>query len=79
MPKISVSLEIGQIKEAISQLGPRTKIKLVKDLEKTMWPDRLRQLLAKIDQKTKERPVPDDEITTEVERVRKNHYDRSCN
>lgn len=79
MPKISVSLEIGQIKDVISQLEPRTKIKLVKDLEKTIWSDRFRQLLAKIDQKTKERPVSEDEIAVEVERVRKNHYDRSCN
>ncbi len=79
MPKISVSLEIGQIKEVINQLEPRTKIKLVKDLEKTIWSDRFRQLLAKINQKTKERPVSDDEITVEVERVRKNRYDRGYN
>jgi hypothetical protein len=70
---------MNQIKEVINQLESGEKIKLIKDLEKAIWSDRFRQFLTKIDQRIKEMPISEKEVTAEVERVRKERYVRSCN
>jgi hypothetical protein len=67
----ATSLDFKQLKLQITQFNVKQKIELIKILEKETFPVRFKEFLSKI--KTNDFDL--DEITAEVETVRKRRYD----
>ena len=70
---------VKQIFDMIDQLGIEEKICITKKLEEETWKTRFDQLLSKIWSRIEENPIDEEEIWLEVEKVRKERYDRSRN
>jgi hypothetical protein len=72
---ISVAIDFLQLKNAIAQCDPNEKLELLRLLEQETFPSRFKQFLAQI--KTDE--LTQEDITQEVEAVRKARYDARHN
>ncbi len=70
---ISVAIDFKQLKEAIRHCDANEKMELIRLLQKETFPNRFRQLLQQL--KTDE--LSFDDITQEMEAVRKAKYDAS--
>ena len=68
---ISVPIDFKQLKEAITHCDSSEKMELIRLLQKETFPNRFRQFLQVV--KTDELSIED--ISTEVEAVRKARYD----
>ena len=71
----TLSIDFSQLKSLITQFDVNKKIELIKILEKETFPVRFKEFLSKI--KTGE--IDLDEITREVEIVRKKRYNAKKN
>lgn len=68
---ITVAIDLSQLKNAIAQCDFNEKLELLRLLENETFPNRFKQFLAQV--KTDDLTL--DEITQEVENVRKTRYD----
>lgn len=79
MSKVTIDLNVGQIREAVGQLTERERLRLIEDLEKDTWQDRFRVLLARIDRRVKKHPAVEKKINHICKEARKERYAQSRN
>jgi hypothetical protein len=72
---ISVSIDFAQLKNAVAQCNLNEKMELLRLLENETFPNRFKQFLEQV--KTDELSL--DDITAEVEAVRKARFDAPRN
>jgi hypothetical protein len=72
---ISVSIDFAQLKNAVAQCNVNEKMELLRLLENETFPNRFKQFLEQV--KTDELSL--DDITAEVEAVRKARFDARRN
>ncbi len=56
MSKVAVELSEKQAEHLLNQLSPKVKMYLVRRWEEETWPERFRQLLARVDRRVRRRP-----------------------
>ncbi len=71
MPKVMVNLEANQVKNIVMKLALEDKMEIVKILERELFGDRFKRLLKELGAASQKYPLSLDEITQEVETVRK--------
>ena len=56
MQKVSVQLSTKQAEQLLNQLSPKVKLYLVRLWEQETWPERFRQLLARVERRAQRNP-----------------------
>ena len=76
MQKVSVELSPKQAEQLLNQLELKIKIHLVRRWEQETWPERFRQLLARIDRRVRRNPRLVRETLKTLEPARRAFYAR---
>jgi hypothetical protein len=76
MQKITLELSEKQAEQVLQQLSQPVKIRLVRRFEQETWPQRLRDLLTRIDRRVKRHPRLFDRAMKVVQPVRRASYAR---
>ena len=74
MSKIVVDLNIEKL---VDQLNMDAKIRLIRKLENETLNQRMDNLLSKIDSRSRNNPISEEDITREIEAVRREIYGKS--
>lgn len=72
--QVQVQLTPQQLANALRQLSPNELEGVLRELEQPAWGERLDSLLARVRQRAAQNPLTDQEIETEVEAARAEHY-----
>ena len=74
---VKSNIEFNKLRKTVGNLPARQKIILLEDLYKTTWQMELKQLLKRLDKKSKSRTrLTDTQIKAEVDAVRQDVYDK---
>lgn len=76
MQKVAVELSTRQAEQLLEQLSPSAKIQLLRRWERETWPERFRQLIARIDRSVRKNPQSAREALKAVEPARRAFYAR---
>ena len=73
---VKAEMSLTKIRKAVKNLPVEQRIKLLEELEKSTWQERMRKTVARIRARAKKDPISDEEIRQIVEDVRQENHEK---